>query len=223
MKNNIIYFLIVSIGLTISSCYKYTIEPDYGTLSGEFVDKFSGTNLDVGNITLSPSLSVNGNMNLDTAGHFYNSKILPGAYTLYGSIKAAFTSDSALIDMKPGIKTEVKLEIEPWISVKQKVVDVVDTTITINYSIKGNRNMIPARHVIAWSTSPKPTVSVYPGGNRNFYTPNTGSENGTFNYKITGLKRNTTYFIVTGARTNDPVKNPSNDYNYARQIIIKTP
>jgi hypothetical protein len=223
MKKSIFILLTVLVAIAQEGCYKYTAEPEYATLKGSFVDKFTNTTLDVGNITLSPAFSVNGSMNLDTAGNFQNTKILPGAYSIYGSIRAAFTSDSAQITMEAGQTTTVDLQIEPWISVQQKMVTVMDTTITIQYTIQGNRDMLPARHVISWSVAPKPTVSTYPGGNRNFYTPAAGANNGTFSYTITGLNWNTTYFITTGARIDNAVLNPSNDYNYARQVIVKTP
>ncbi len=223
MKKSTTAVFILLAALLHAGCYKYTAEPDYAVLQGSFIDKFTNTKLDVGNITMSPAFTVNGSMNLDTAGNFQNTKILPGEYTIYGSIRAAFTSDSASIKMEAGKTTSLDLIIEPWISVQQKLESIQDTTITIDYRIQGNNGMVPERHVISWSVSPNPTVSTYPGGNRNFYTPIAGENNGNFRYKITGLNWNTTYFIRSGARIDNAQINPSNEYNYARQIIVTTP
>ncbi|MBN8860088.1 MAG: hypothetical protein J0H29_16950 [Sphingobacteriales bacterium] len=223
MKLSLKYLIAIAGFAIASSCYKYSVEPEYAVLKGSFVDKFTNTTLDVGSITLSPAKSVNGSLNIDTSGYFTNVKILPGDYTIYGSIKAAFTSDSAKVSLSAGSTNEVKLVIEPWISVQQRLVSVQDTTVTVSYSINGNKGKVPAFHAIAWSTSPKPTANTYPGGNRNMYTPEAGANNGTFTYTITGLKWNTTYFIVTGARIDDAVVNPTKDFNYAKQIIIRTP
>lgn len=217
------YCFLIVMSITGMSCYKYEKEISYATLKGSFTDQFTNTGLDAGNILLSPANAANGSMYLDTSGHFTNSKIIPGTYKVFASIKAAFTSDSADVTLVPGGTAEVTLKIEPWISILQSVAPVTDTAITVTYTIQGNKGLLPARHVIAWSTAPKPTASAYPGGSRNFYTPSSGNENGAFNYKITGLRWNTTYFIITGARIGDVVLNPANDYNYSRQIIVKTP
>lgn len=218
------YFLVATIAtLFLGSCYKYDKEMSYATIKGSFVDKFTNTNLDVGDITLSPARVVNGSLNIDTAGRFTNTRILPGTYKVYGSIKAAFTSDSAEVVLPAGSTGEVILKIEPWISIRQSIATVTDTTATVTYTINGNRGMIPARHAIMWSTAPKPNISSQPGGARNFYIPAAGAQNGTFTYKITGLKWNTTYFVVSGARIADAALNPNNDYNYSRQVIIQTP
>jgi len=208
MKLSLKYLIAIAGFAIASSCYKYSVEPEYAVLKGSFVDKFTNTTLDVGSITLSPAKSVNGSLNIDTSGYFTNVKI---------------TSDSAKVSLSAGSTNEVKLVIEPWISVQQRLVSVQDTTVTVSYSINGNKGKVPAFHAIAWSTSPKPTANTYPGGNRNMYTPEAGANNGTFTYTITGLKWNTTYFIVTGARIDDAVVNPTKDFNYAKQIIIRTP
>lgn len=223
--NNYLMVLLMAIVTLTSACYKYTAEPNYATLKGSFVDGFTNSNLDVGSITLSPAKSVNGSMNLDTSGRFTNTKILPGTYKVYGSIKAAFKTDSLSIDLAADKATEVKLTIEPWISVSSYLLPVTDTTATIRFKIQGNRGMVPARHLVSWSSTPAPTVTVYtnPTNSRYFVTPASGGENGVFTYKIVGLKWNTVYFVRAGARTNDPVLNPANDYNYGRQIIFKTP
>ena len=213
--------ILLTLFLVASSCVKYEKDADYATLQGSLIDKFTNTTLDVGQISLEPSKVVNGFMNLDPDGNFTNTRILPGEYTILASLDAAFTSDSAKVEMQAGKETKVSLTIEPWISVQSAVVSVVDTTITITYTIQGNKGFLPARHLVAWSTSPKPKVTSYPGGNRNFYTPATGQENGTFTYKIEGLEWNTTYFIVAGARLNEQ-DNPEIYYNYGRQIIVTT-
>lgn len=209
----------------IISCEKYEKEINYASLTGSFVDALTGTKLDVGSITLSPAQVTNGSMVLDTAGNFKNTRILPGNYKIYGSIKAAFKSDSASISLQEGQQGNVVLKIEPWLSVGSYVDQVSDTTANVRFKIQGNKGMLPARHVVVWSSSPNPNVTVYtnPTNTRYFVTPAVGAENGTFNYKITGLAWNTVYFVRVGARINDPALNPGNDYNYARQMIIKTP
>ena len=206
------------------SCEKYEKDINYATLKGSLVDAFTNSNLDVGNITLSPAQVTNGSMVLDTAGNFVNTRILPGEYKVYGSIKAAFKSDSVSVSLRPGGEASAVLKIEPWISLSNSVDPVKDTTVTVHYRIQGNRGVVPSKHLVVWSSSPNPTSTVYtnPTNARHFITPVTGSENGSFTYIITGLRPNTVYFIRAGATTEDASINPSNEYNYGRQMVIKT-
>jgi hypothetical protein len=198
----------LSISLLFSSCYKYEKDISYGAINGSLIDVFTNTTLDYGTITVLPAQLVNGSMVLDTSGHFNDTRMMPGKYTVYGAItnNASFTSDSAAITLTAGETTAgVNLKVEPFVSVLSSVTAVTDTTITIIYTIQGNNGLLPSKHGIFYSLTAKPTAQSYTK-NPLLITPLPGSENGTFSYTITGLTANTTYNIVVAALAGKPGK-----------------
>jgi hypothetical protein len=213
-----------SISLLFSSCYKYEKDISYGAINGSMIDAFTNTTLDYGTITVLPTQLVNGSMVLDTSGHFTDTRMIPGKYTVYGSItnNASFTSDSAAVDLTAGTTAPaVNLKVQPFVSILSNVTGVTDTTITISYTIQGNNGLLPSKQGIFYSLTAKPTAKSYTK-NPLLITPMPGSENGTFSYTITGLTANTTYNIIIAALAGVGTVNPGGNYNQGREMIVTT-
>lgn len=221
------YFFCVALLLTtflFSSCYKYEQDIAYSSVSGSLIDSFTNTKLDYGTIIVLPAQLVNGSMVLDTSGSFNNTRMMPGKYTLYGSItnNAAFTSDSTTVNLVAGALTAgVNLKVTPFVSILSAATAVTDTTIMVSYTIQGNHGLLPSKHGIFYSLTVKPTAKSYTK-NPLLYTPQPGNENGTFSYTITGLAANTTYHIIVAALAESSTLNPGNNYNQGREMIVTT-
>lgn len=232
IRHKYLLLLIAILSCGISSCYKYSKDLDYGALQGTLLDKVTNKPIDnvIGVVLLTPGQSVNGAMRVDTAGNFTNTRILPGAYTATASLTNGCyfpaASDSTQITAVPGGSVAVNLKITPWISISNSVIGVTDSSVTIQYTMQGNNGLQPARHAIFYNSTGNVSASSY--DQRPFFTTPAGDGNGTFTQTVTGLTKNTTYYMVVGARiSTDPLNpgdpaNPSNNYNQGTQLKVTT-
>jgi|GEM_PF-5382684 len=241
MKRIYIFRLIVAVGFTsllTPGCYKYQMNFNYASIKGSVVDSATGSASPYASwltVSMLPSNVTNGSLVLDSTGSFINTRILPGAYTLYANANDPYlyafdfsTDTMNNVNFTAGGTTDVNLKVSlrPWVTVTSAITGATSTTITVSYTVKSNKAFLANECAIDWDTVPgNVDIKTEPldGGDYNSHLnwnnftepnpPNTSpatSIDGTYSYTITGLSPNTAYYIGVMARVpdNDALTDP---------------
>jgi len=154
-------------------------------------------------------------------GTFAYTKIFPKKQKIWltGPIYAS-AGDTVNADFSGGQAVTQDFVVEPYISLDLQLKSVpADSTVTVTYSLTGNRGKVIATRQIYCSTAPYPTSRTSSGPYYATFTKTVTTNSGET--KFTGLKWGTRYYIRMGA--NGKTGSANDLMNYSQQIVIDTP
>jgi hypothetical protein len=224
MKNYIHYFVLL---LGIVSCFwSCEIAPDPGfdaALQGKVIDD---TKAPVFSDILSNNVIINALGERDATpivirvkgdGTYTNTRMFPKKYKCWVQGPVFRNApDTTLIDLSDGQSIAQDFSVVPFLNIKLALKGTpAENSVTLTYTITGNRTKRAATREIYVSTVPFPTRSVGSGPTYTTFTAALTTDSGE--RVITGLAKKTKYFIRMGANGTGDLM------NYSEQIVITTP
>jgi len=222
-----IVLAVIAVSFAIQSC-EMVPDPGFdGSISGTISD---ASNSPVYSDILTNNIIINalgaGDLSptiirVDGKGNYYYSKLFPKAYKIFlkGPVYVV-SPDTARLDFSGGNTIAQNFVVEPYLTVKMQIVSVpTDSTVSVNYTVVGNRGKVPAVREIYCCTSPYPTKAVGTSAYYQTITKVVTTDVGTT--KITGLKWGTKYYIRMGA--NGKTGSANDLMNYSDQLTIQIP
>jgi hypothetical protein len=154
-------------------------------------------------------------------GTFAYTKLFPKKQKVWitGPIYTS-VGDTIDVDFSGGQSITQDFVVEPYISLDLALKsEPVDSTVTVTYTLTGNRGKVISARQIYCSTAPFPTSRTSSGPYYATFTKSVTSNTGET--KFTGLKWGTRYYIRMGA--NGKTGSVNDLMNYSQQIIINIP
>ncbi|MBG0861040.1 MAG: DUF3823 domain-containing protein [Bacteroidales bacterium] len=221
MKSRVYFYLLLII-ISITSCSIDNYDMPNATLSGRVLDNVTNEMVQNGGVNSGTIIQLfEGKYKQPILsysypdGHFTNEALFAGNYKLFAVGAFKLVGDTMRITINKD--TEVDIKVLPNVRLKATLQSFVGTTATVKveYS-KVHSDQVLNQLAVVWSTIDYPNLYTFSGGGQK--TETVTSQNlteGEMIFTITGLTAGKKYYFRAAGRTNAP----GNYYNYSATVV----